>query len=207
MAAGDNDQRHADTKLKKKVRAKLHLLGRQTDRHEQHIPPPSADSGLFCANSSRFRPSFSDWILCIAPWYSDSVRSTESRISFTVALKIEFREDSRNSFSSLDLSMFFSAAADCKHLPTRNWRKLKRQQRGEKKCFFVKLWVPPCAEPTKEREKARPIFFSPLRPEARPLLAWRWTAGIKYGKRDYHNIVVSVSFGHWIIILKTGIKS
>lgn len=100
--------------LKRRVKSEARLWCRQ----EENIPPQSAGSGLFCANSSLFRPSFSDWILCIAPWYSDRVRSTESRISFTVALKIEFREDSRNSFSSLDLSMFFRAAVNCKHLTT-----------------------------------------------------------------------------------------
>lgn len=80
-------------------------------RVETHVPP-AADSGLFCANSSCFRPSFSDSILWIVPWYSDRVRSTESRMSLTVALNISFREDSRKSFSSLHFAMLDRAAAD-----------------------------------------------------------------------------------------------
>lgn len=79
--------------------------------------PLLADSVLFCANSSRFRPSFSDSILCIVLWYSDRVRSTESRMSLTVALKISFREDSRKIFRSLDLAMLDRAVVTLDNSP------------------------------------------------------------------------------------------
>lgn len=60
--------------------------------------PLAAVSVPFSDNSCRLRSSFSSSILCIVPWYSDSVRSTESRMSLTVALNISFREDSRRNF-------------------------------------------------------------------------------------------------------------
>lgn len=70
--------------------------------------PIAAVSVLLCANSNRFRPWFSHSILCIVPWYSDRVRSTESRMSLTVALKISFKEDSSRIFRSLDVVIFHS---------------------------------------------------------------------------------------------------
>lgn len=70
----------------------------------------------FCANSIRLRSSFSDSILCILPWYSDKVRSTESSMSLTVALKISFSDDSKNIFRSFDLAMFDRPPAPGNHL-------------------------------------------------------------------------------------------
>lgn len=79
-------------------------------KHLIFFVPPAAGV-ILCANSSLFRSSFSDSSLRIVPWYSERFRSTETRMSLTVALKISFREDSRKIFSSLDLAMLNRAAA------------------------------------------------------------------------------------------------
>lgn len=79
--------------------------------------PFRAISELLCANSIRFKSSFSDSILCIVPRYSDRVRSTESRISLTVALKISFRDDSSKTFKSLDLAIASQPVGNPNKLP------------------------------------------------------------------------------------------
>lgn len=77
--------------------------------------PLTAGSLLLCSSSARLRSSFSDSILWMVTWYSDSVRSTESRMSPTVALKISLREDSRKLFRSLHGAMLDQAPAAVVH--------------------------------------------------------------------------------------------
>lgn len=67
--------------------------------------PFTIESVLSCSCSLRLRSSFSLSILCILPLYSDNVWSTDSNMSLTVALKISFRDDSKNTFKSFDFAI------------------------------------------------------------------------------------------------------
>lgn len=153
--------------------------------------PLAADSVLFCANSSRFRPSFSDSILRIVPWYSDRVRSTESRMSLTVALKISFREDSRKIFRSLDLAMLdrVVAALDTSPDGLCIWLQVSGKKVGV--CESAAAVCGTNKADSRTKVTARKSWFCFANRSLAPLLVWRGTVGLAEARANVTMVVLT----------------
>lgn len=150
--------------------------------------PLAVVSAPLRAKSSRFRSSFSASILCMVPWYADRVRSTDSKMSLTVALNISFREHSRMIFRLFDLAILHRATAALNNSPEG-----LRQVCGQMWVCAVLL---PCTEQTFVGTKQRQSLESDDKEElatfwpksVAPLPVWSRTTGLA-GVPSYHMVL------------------